>query len=116
MRKRIGTKIYDTDTAVLVDTLDDGVLVYRKTGRSQEVFIYNPNGKNKHEMFFDVPEDEAQKYLPEEELSDKVYGSTKMVQFSPNDIVRLKAHAYANGMSIRQFILMLVDRYEKEQQ
>lgn len=115
MRKRIGTKIYDTDTAVLIDTLDDGIQVYRKTGRSSEVFLYNPNGQNKHEMFFDLPEAEAEKYQPEANLSTTVYGSTKMIQFSPADLAKIKKHSAALQMSNRAFVMMLVDEYERRE-
>ena len=113
MRKRIGTKIYDTDTAILVDTLDDGSQVYRKTGRSQDVFIYNPN---KHEMFFDVPEDEAQKYLTEIKTGKNVFGSNSTIRFSSDNRNRIKRFADSQNMSMASFILMLVDRYEKDQQ
>lgn len=115
MRKRIGTKIYDTEKAELIDTLPDGIQVYRKTGRSSEVFLYNPNGKNKHEMFFDLPEEQAAKYT-QVKTGSGVYRSNRKVEFSPDDINRLKSHAYSQGMSIRQYIMMLVDRYEQEQE
>ena len=113
MRKRIGTKIYDTDKAVLVETQPDGIQVYRKTGRSSEVFLYNQNGKTGKEMFFDLPEEEAEKYLPEAKRGSGVYRANRKVDFSPDDITRLKSLAYAKGMSIRQFLLMLVDEYER---
>lgn len=113
MRKRIGTKIYDTDSAELVETRPDGIQVYRKTGRSQEVFLYNPNGKDKYEMFYDLPEEEAKKYLPEVQTGNMVYGSSKTVRFSPDDRNRIMKHAKQNGMSMSKFLLMLVDEYEK---
>lgn len=113
MRKRIGTKIYDTDKAVLVDTTPDGIQVYRKTGRSSEVFLYNPNGKTGKEMFFDLPEAEAEKYLPEEQTGSKVFGSSKTVRFSPDDRNRIKRLADSRSMSMAQFLLMLVDEYER---
>jgi len=113
MRKRIGTKIYDTDKAVLVDTTPEGIQVYRKTGRSSEVFLYNPNGKNKHEMFFDLPEEEAEKYLPDVKRGSKVYMSPYKIQISPDDRNRIKRFADQNEMSMSQFLLMLVDEYER---
>lgn len=115
MKKRIGTKIYDTDTAVLVDTTPDGIQVYRKTGRSTEVFIYNPNGKNKHEMFYTLPEDQAQKYLPAVKTGSRVFGSSNTVRFSPDDRNRIKLLAEKKGMSMAQFILSLVDEYERSE-
>ena len=111
MRKRIGTKVYDTDKAVLVDTLPDGIQVYRKTGRSQDVFLYNPAGTVGREMFFDLPEDQAAKYRTEIKTGATVYRSNRKVEFSPDDINRIKR--LAKGMSSRQFLLSLVDEYEK---
>ena len=113
MRKRIGTKIYDTDKAVLVDTAPDGIQVYRKTGRSSEVFLYNPNGKTGKEMFFDLPEEEAEKYKVPENTSTSVYKSTSMIQFSPADLNRIKKLATDNSLSNRAFVMMLVDEYER---
>lgn len=113
MKKRIGTKIYDTDTAVLVETREDGTQVYRKSGRSREVFLYDPNGQNKRQMFTDLPEDEAEKYLPEVKTGSQVYQSTATIRFSPDARNKIKRYADENNMSMAQFLLMLVDRYER---
>lgn len=115
MRKRIGTKIYDTDKAVLVDTTPEGIQVYRKTGRSQEVFLYNPYGKNKHEMFIDLPDEESEKYINHAfDDRTKTYRSGAGIQLARQDVLRIKQIAHSLGMSIPKFILMLVDRYEAE--
>ena len=113
MRKRIGTKMYDTDTAVLVDTLDDGVQVYRKTGRSQEMFVYNPNGKTGKEMFFDLPTDQAIKYIPENTKSKRATVNSNTIRFKPYDIERIRQLAFYNGMPMNNFVMMLVDEYER---
>lgn len=113
MRKRVGTKLYDTDTAILVDTTPDGIQVYRKKN-SPQFFLYNPKGKNGPEMFFELPPEQIDKYLTSGPAETKVHGSTKMVQFSPADVERFKRLAYKCGMSVRQFILMLVDEYENK--
>ena len=115
MKKRIGTKLYDTDKAVLVDTLPDGIQVYKKKN-SPQFFLYNPFGENKHEMFFDLPADQAVKYLPEQELSTVVYASPKTVRFSPFDQDRIQRLATAQGMSMSKFLLSLVDEYERNHQ
>lgn len=116
MRKRIGTKIYDTETAVLIDTLPDGIQVYKKKN-SPQFFLYNPNGDDKHEMFFELPPEDAERYLHQpDEASTKVKGSTKMVQFAPAEVIRLKNLAYKLGMTVREFLLMLVDEYEQRNQ
>ena len=112
MRKRIGTKIYDTEKAVLIDTLPDGIQVYRKKN-SPQFFLYNPNGQNKHEMFFELPPDQIERYLNDDESDKKVKGSTKKIQFSPYDTERIRKLATKNGMSMSKFLLMLVDEYER---
>lgn len=115
MRKRIGTKLYDTETAVLVDTTPEGVQIYRKTGRSQECFSYNPAGKNKHEMFHDLTPEESEKYADHsKDDREKVYRSGAGIQLARQDVLRIKQIAHSLGMSIPKFILMLVDRYEAE--
>ena len=114
MRKRVGTKIYDTDTAILMDTLPDGIQVYRKKN-SPQYFVYNPNGKSGEEMFFELPPDSIDKYLVIPNTAQtKVKGSSATVRFSPYDRDRIERLASKQGMSMAQFILMLVDRYEAE--
>lgn len=115
MRKRIGTKIYDTEKAVLVDTLPDGIQVYRKKN-SPLFFIFNPNGKTGREMFFDLPADQVEKYMTiPDEADRKVFQSRADVRFSKYDRDRIKRLANTQGMSMASFLLMLVDRYEAEQ-
>lgn len=116
MRKRIGTKLYDTDKAVLVDTLQEGVQVYMKKGFRQDFFLYNPSASNKHEMFIDLPKEQSEKYLkylPEEKTGSIAHGSNNIVRFSPDNRNRIKRLASARGMSMASFLIMLVDEYEK---
>lgn len=111
MKARIGTKNYDTDKAVLVETREDGVQVYRKKNRSS-FFLYNPNGKNKYERFIDLDLDDAQKYMPDlNRQSKNVTTSSKTVKFSDYNIARIKR--LAGPLPMAQFILMLVDEYER---
>jgi len=111
MRKRIGTKIYDTDKAVLVDTLPDGIQVYRKKN-SPQFFLYNPSGTTGKEMFFELPADQAAKYMPVLESQSKLVTNTaKTVKFSDYNITRMKR--LAGGIPVSQFLLSLVDEYEK---
>ena len=114
MRKRIGTKVYDTDKAELIETLPDGIQVYRKKN-SPQFFLYNPNGDNKHEMFFELPPEDAEKYLTMTSDKKRVKASGATVLFSPYDRDRIKHLATKNGMSMSQFLLMLVDEYEHRQ-
>lgn len=113
MKKRIGSKLYDTDTAILVDTLPDGIQVYRKKN-SPQFFMYNPNGKDKHEMFFELPPEQTEKYLTDvSKLSTVVKAGTTRVMFSPYDAARIKNISATLGMSMSKFLLSLVDEYEK---
>lgn len=113
MRKRVGTKLYDTDKAILVKTESDGIQVYRKKN-SPQFFVYNPNGKTGAEMFFELPPEETEKYLAKPDLTrTKVKASGATVLFSPYDRDRIKHLASLQGMSMSQFLLMLVNEYEK---
>ena len=113
MRRRIGTKEYDTDKAILVDTTPDGIQVYRKKN-SPQFFLYNPNGMVAKEMFSELPAEESLKYL--DISGDKtVRNTSKTIRFSDYNIARIRRHATSLNMTMAQFILMLVDRYEQEQ-
>ncbi len=113
MKARIGTRNYDTDKAVLVETREDGVQVYRKVGRARDVFLYNPSAKSKKEMFADVSADESEKYLDSAKTGESVCRTTYSVKFSPNDRNRINRLANRRRMSMSKFILMLVDEYER---
>ena len=114
MKGRIGTKHYDTDKAELIETLADGVQVYRKKGRSTEYYLYNPSGTTAKEKFFDLPAEDAAKYMTvDSDASKKVYRSNYQITLSKYDRDRIMYHAMQNGMSMPQFLLMLVDEYER---
>ena len=112
MKGRVGTKNYDTDKAELIDTLPDGIQVYRKKGRSTEFYLYNSQGRTAKEKFFDLPHEQAIKYLPENNKSKKKYG--REISLSEYDAERIRQLAYKNGMQVTRFILMLVDKYESD--
>ena len=112
MKGRIGTKHYDTDKATLIDTLDDGVQVYRKTGRSTEFYLYNPSGTTAKTRFFDLPAEQAVQYLSESD-DKRVYKSGASVRFSNYELSRIQRYATMNGLSMAAFLLMLVDEYER---
>ena len=114
MKRRIGSKNYDTDTAELIETLPDGIQVYRKKGRSREYYLYNPNGKIAREMFFDLPPEEAEKYMENDSASRNVYKSNYHITFSEYDRNRIMRLANRLGLSMPKFLLMLVDEYEKK--
>lgn len=113
MKKRIGSKTYDTDKADLIETRQDGVQIFRKKAGMREFFLFDPNAKTTREMFRDLPADQAAEYLPKEERSRMVRGSNSLVRFSDYDMERIRSFAAENGLSISKFLLMLVDEYER---
>jgi len=112
---RVGTKSYDTDKATLIDTLPDGIQVYRKKGRSTEFYLYNPNGSTAKERFFDLPPEDALKYIPENTKSKNAPRGSSQIQFRPYDLERIRNLALKNGMAMNNFVMMLVDEYERKQ-
>lgn len=111
MKGRIGTKHYDTDTAELLQVLPNGFYVYRKKGRSDsECFLFNPRGQTAKECFFPLSPKDSERYL-----KTKTEAGSASVKMSMAQRDRIKRLALLEGKSMTQFILMLVDRYEKEQ-
>lgn len=115
MKGRVGTKNYNTETAVHIGTLIDGTKVYRKKSRPNEVFLYKPQGKTAKERFIDLPPEEALKYIPENKLSKSAprNGSSR-IQFRPYDHERIRRLALSKGMAMNNFVMMLVDKYEAD--
>lgn len=116
MKGQIGSKHYDTETADLMDTLPNGFMVYRKRGRSYgECFLYNPKGKTVKECFFPLSPADSERYMtPLDETDKSNYRSGAGIQLSRYDRDRIKRHALRERMSMAQFIIMLVDKYETE--
>lgn len=115
MKKRLGTKVYDTEKATLIETRSDGIQVFRKKGRSAEFFRYDPNAKAPHDMFRDLPADQAVRYLPENTKSKAATNSGNTLRFRPYDLERIRQHATRLGIPANRFVMMLVDEYEQEQ-
>lgn len=117
MKGQIGTKHYDTDTAELLQVLPNGFYVYRKKGRSDgECFLFNPRGQTAKECFFPLSPKDSERYLKKPDETEKGnYRSGAGIQLSRYDRDRIKRLALLEGKSMTQFILMLVDRYEQEQ-
>ena len=113
---QIGSKHYNIETADLVDTLPNGFYVYRKRGRSSaECFLYNPKGQTARECFFPLSPKDSEKYMAPVSEDKGSYRSGANIQISKHDRDRIKRLALNERMSMTQFILMLVDRYEQEQ-
>ena len=115
MRRRVGAKTFDTEKAELIDTLPDGIQVFRKKGRSTDFFLYNPNGKTGKEMFFLLPPEQAEKYLDgNNSASKRIYKSNYHITISEYDRNRIMRLANRLGLSMPKFLLMLVDEYERK--
>ena len=115
MKGQIGTKHYDTDTAELLQALPNGFYVYRKRGGSNgSCFLYNPRGQTAKECFFPLSPEDSARYLKKPDEAERSKSGTK-IEFQKYDRDRIKRLALLEGKSMTQFILMLVDRYEQEQ-
>ena len=112
---QIGSKHYNIETADLVDTLPNGFMVYRKKGRaSAEGFRYYPKGQTVKESFFPLSPKDNEKYLAVPDETDKGnYRSGAAIQISRFDRDRIKRLANLERKTMVQFILMLVDEYER---
>lgn len=114
MRKYVNGKSYDLEKSELLETLPDGIQVYRKRGNTAGiVFMYNPKGKTLKEQYFELPPEDQVKYMSEN--ADDFVAKTRTLTFDPQDIVRIKKLALSVGMAMTRFIMMLVDEYEKRQ-
>ena len=112
---QIGSKHYNIETADLMESLPNGFQVYRKRGRSSaECFLYNPKGQTIKESFFPLSPKDSEKYMGPISEDKGNYRSGANIQISKHDRDRIKRMAMKEHMSMTQFILMLVDRYEQD--
>ena len=108
MKKRIGSKIYDTDTAELVCSIEGGQL-FRKRTRDREWFavmtdgtirpldVYNP---------FDIALMETGRMPEDKPLSDHV-----MVRVDRDTHAKIARMAKADGVSITEEVRKIVSVY-----
>ena len=114
MKARVGTKNYDTNKSELIDTLPDGIQVYRKKGRSTMFYIYNPQGRTAKEKFFDLPPEQAIQYVSENKQSRMASKNSNTIRLTPYEHERVKTLALKQGMPMNRFVMMLVDKYEAD--
>ena len=114
MKGRIGTKHYDTEKSILIETKENGMQVYQKKGRSLEYYIYNPSGNTTKEKFLDISYEEIVKYIPVNKKSKAPDRTASRIRFTPYDLERIKTLAIKNKMPMNKFIIMLVDEYERK--
>ena len=107
-------KTYDTRRAELIETRPDGIQVYRRKGRGTGFFLYNPTGATPREQFFELPNEEAMKYIPENTKSKSAPHGSSQIQFVPYDLERIRTLAFKQGMPMNRFVMMLVDKYEAD--
>lgn len=123
MEIRIGTRKYNPETAQRICDTPDGTL-YRKSKRSQEFYIYNPNGETNAKKITSVPWPDAnnlvKKYGTREqwiELFTTFGKSTEAGQdtfsrVSIDDYHYLKAVRNADRLhlSVKEYICRLIDK------
>ena len=107
-------KTYDTRRAELIETRPDGIQVYRRKGRGTGFFLYNPEGTTPREQFFELPNEEAMKYIPENTQSRMATTNSNTIRFTPHEHERIKTLAFKQGMPMNRFVMMLVDKYEAD--
>ena len=107
MRKRIGSKLYDTDSALIIIPEKN---LYR-TQKNQTYFIYDGNNifpLNYHEaekIIYEFGNEETKKYLSHK---PDVYGRAK-INISAASAERLSAYCRRHKVSQKQVVEDLID-------
>ena len=107
MRKRIGSKIYDTDTAELICAIDGGLL-YQKRTRGREWFAVMDDGTVRPLDVYD-PRDMALMetgHMPPETFDEPEVIGDK-IRVDPETYQRIAAAAKAEGVSMPVIIRRL---------
>lgn len=115
MRGVVGSKHYDTEKSELIKTDADGLQIYRKRTRPTDFFRFDPKGRTAREKFQDLTPEEALELIPENTASRTATANSNTVRFRPYDLQRIREHATRRGMTINNFLVMLVDQYEDSQ-
>ena len=102
MKKRIGSRIYDTESAELLKETELGKL-YRKRTRDRECFIVSPEG-----AILSMPDDEARDWLDEDLPPKRTGSSGYFVRIDRETHEYLDRIAEARGMSIVGVVRQLV--------
>lgn len=107
MKKRIGSKLYDTETSELVCSIDGGQL-YRKRTRDREWFAVFDNGTIRPLDVYD-PLDMALMetgHIPPEALDEEPAYADR-IRVDPETHARIAAAAKSRGVSMSQFFRTL---------
>ena len=115
MRGVVGTKHYDTEKSELIKTDADGLQIYRKRTRPTDFFRFDPNGRTAREKFRDLTPEEALELIPENTASQMASNNSNTIRFRPYDLQRIREHATKCGMTMNNFLIMLVGQYEDSQ-
>ena len=115
MRGVVGTKHYDTEKSELIQVRPDGTEIYRKRTRPTDFFRFNPAGETAKERFQDLAPEEALELIPPNTASQRATANSNTIRFRPHDLQRIREHATRRGMTMNNFLVMLVDQYENSQ-
>ena len=107
MKKRISTKLYNTDTADLVCE-KDGVILYQKKAKGRELFIVDEHGIKP------VSTEQALAVFPDAKISQRVNGAVGTfgyhVRVSKDTYEKLLKVANDKNISIANVIAMLSEK------
>lgn len=119
MKKRIGTKLYDTDTAELVCDYDLGKVYRKKTGNG-EFFVHNEKTGIIIALEYDTAKEIIKANAPKD-VFDNLFSlkgkdtTKKMIPISMSDYdkLRLKRASAKRKMSMSEYIVWLIEQDEK---
>ena len=107
MKKRIGTKVYDTETAEAVCTIDGGQL-YRKRTRDREWFAVMDNGTVRPLDVYD-PYDMLLMETGHVPADPEPETASTMSRVDRETHARIAAAAKRNGVSITEMVRRLAE-------
>ena len=119
MKKRIGTKLYDTDTSELVCEYDMGKVYRKKTGDG-EFFVHNEQTGIIIALEYDTAKEIIKENAPQD-VFDSLFSlrgkdtvkKIIAISISDYDKLRLRRASAKRKMSMSEYIVWLIDQDEK---
>ena len=119
---RIGTRKYNPETAQRICDTPDGTL-YRKNGRSQEFYLYNPNGETNAKKITSVPWPDANNLVKTYGSRDQwmemfttwgkstgATGNNRQVTLDDYHYLKAIRNADRLKLSVKEYICRLIDK------
>lgn len=122
MRIVVNGKEYNPEKAMMICSTPTGTL-YRKTGRSKEFFLYNPNGKTSKEKITSVSWPDANNLVKTYGTRDQwmelfttygkstgATGNTNRVSLDDYHYLKAIRNADRLNLSVKEYICRLIDK------